>query len=72
MSRTYHHHNREKRIRNQRMRPSDLRRLAHAIISLAEAEAERQAEAEYRAATRARLSEAMPPSRKSKRQKDRP
>lgn len=46
MSRTYHHYkNRDIRVRGIR-RPTDLRRLSHALIDLAQAQAEAEAEAE--------------------------
>lgn len=44
MSRTFHHGNRRIRIRGTRRDPADLRRLARALIELAKAEAEAQAE----------------------------
>jgi hypothetical protein len=45
MSRTYHHYkNRDIRVRGIR-RPTDLRRLSHALIDLAQAQAEAEAEA---------------------------
>ncbi len=47
MSRTYHHYkNRDIRVRGVR-RPTDLRRLSHALIDLAQAQAEAEAEAEH-------------------------
>ena len=46
MSRTYHHYkNRDIRVRGIR-RPTDLRRLAQALIDLEQAKAEAEAEAE--------------------------
>jgi hypothetical protein len=51
MSRTYHHYkNRDIRVRGIR-RPTDLRRLSHALIDLAHAQAEAEAEAEHKSQT---------------------
>jgi hypothetical protein len=47
MSRTYHHGNRNIRVRGIRRESTDLRRLARALIDLAHAEAEAQAESEH-------------------------
>ncbi len=48
MSRTYHHYkNRDIRVRGIR-RPTDLRRLSHALIDLAHAQTETEAEAEHK------------------------
>jgi hypothetical protein len=47
MSRTYHHGNRNIRVRGIRRESTDLRRLARALIDLAHAEAETQAEIEH-------------------------
>jgi hypothetical protein len=54
MSRTYHHGERRIRVRGVR-RPTDLRRLARALIELehSQAQAEAEAEAEHRQAKRA-------------------
>jgi hypothetical protein len=52
MSRTFHHGDRRIRVRGDHKDPPDLRRLARALIALAQAEAESEAEAE--AKTRAR------------------
>lgn len=51
MSRTYHHGERRIRVRGQRRKPTDLKRLARALIELEyqEAQAEAEAEAEHRA-----------------------
>lgn len=46
MSRTYHHGDRRIRVRGVR-RPTDLRRLAQALIELEAARAEAEAEAEH-------------------------
>lgn len=46
MSRTYHHGERRIRVRGMR-RPTDLRRLARALIELEAAQAEAEAEAEH-------------------------
>ena len=46
MSRTFHHGERNIRVRGIRKDPPDLRRLARALIALVEAEAEAEAEAE--------------------------
>lgn len=45
MSRTYHHGDRQIRVRGVRKDPVDLRRLARALIALAQAQAEADAEA---------------------------
>ena len=47
MSRTFHHGERRIRVRAIRKDPPDLRRLARALIELAELQAEAEAEAEY-------------------------
>ncbi len=48
MSRTYHHYkNRDIRVRGIR-RPTDLRRLAQALIDLEQAKTEAEAEAEHK------------------------
>lgn len=48
MSRTYHHYkDRQIRVRGVR-RPTDLRRLAHALIDLEQAKTEAEAEAEHK------------------------
>lgn len=44
MSRTYHHGERRIRVRGVKKDPPDLRRLARALIALAQAEAEATAE----------------------------
>ena len=46
MSRTFHHGERRIRVRGIRNSPPDLRRLARALIELAQAQAEAEAEAE--------------------------
>ena len=46
MSRTFHHGERRIRVRGVRKDPPDLRRLARALIELAQLEAEAEAEAE--------------------------
>jgi hypothetical protein len=46
MSRTYHDGERRLRVRGVRRRPTDLRRLALALIELAQAQAEAEAQAE--------------------------
>lgn len=51
MSRTYHHSERRLRVRGIRQDPTDLRRLARALIDLGQAQAEAEAEAEYRKQT---------------------
>lgn len=43
MSRTFHHSNRQYRIKGVRRKPADMRKLARALIALAESEAEAQA-----------------------------
>jgi hypothetical protein len=52
MSRTYHHGERRLRVRGIRQDPTDLRRLARALIDLGQAQAEAEAEAEYQKQTR--------------------
>lgn len=55
MSRTFHHDkNRERhiRVRGVRRDPVDMRRLARALIALAQAEAEQAAQAEHEAQTK--------------------
>jgi hypothetical protein len=52
MSRTYHHGERRLRVRGIRQNPTDLRRLARALIDLGQAQAEAEAEAEYQKQTR--------------------
>jgi len=52
MSRTYHHGERRLRVRGIRQDPTDLWRLARALIDLAQAQAEAEAEAEYQKQTR--------------------
>ncbi|MGH8995304.1 MAG: hypothetical protein ACRDYB_04625 [Acidimicrobiales bacterium] len=47
MSRTYHHGERRIRVRGIRKDPPDLRRLARALIELAQLEAERDAQADH-------------------------
>ena len=44
MSRTFHNGERRIRVRGIKKNPPDLRRMAHALIALAQAEAEAQAE----------------------------
>lgn len=51
MSRTYHYSERRLRVRGIRQDPTDLRRLARALIDLGQAQAEAEAEAEYRKQT---------------------
>jgi hypothetical protein len=46
MSRTFHHGDRQIRVRSIRNNPPDLRRLARALIELAQAQMEAEAEAE--------------------------
>jgi hypothetical protein len=46
MSRTFHHGERRIRVRGIKRDPTDLRRLARALIELAQAQAEAEAEAE--------------------------
>jgi hypothetical protein len=53
MSRTYHHGERRIRVRGIR-RPTDLRRLARALIDLEQAKAEAEAEAQYRKQSKAK------------------
>ena len=48
MSRTFHHGERRIRVKGVRRDPPDLRRLARALIELAQMEAEAQAEAEHK------------------------
>lgn len=48
MSRTFHHGERRILVRGVRKEQPDLRRLARALIELAQAEAERDAETEHR------------------------
>lgn len=48
MSRTYHHGERRIRVRGVRREPTDLRRLARALIDLAAAEMEAEAEAQHK------------------------
>jgi len=45
MSRTFHHGDRQIRVRSIRNNPPDLRRLARALIELAQAQLEAEAEA---------------------------
>jgi phage terminase large subunit len=52
MSRTYHHGERRLRVRGIKQDPTDLRRLARALIDLGQAQAEAEAEAEHRKQTR--------------------
>lgn len=52
MSRTYHHGERRLRVRGIRQDPTDLRRLARALIDVAQAQLEAEAEAEHRKQTR--------------------
>lgn len=47
MSRTFHHGERRIRVKGVRRQPVDLRRLARALIELAQAEAEAAAQAEH-------------------------
>lgn len=47
MSRTFHHGERHIRVRAIRNSPPDLRRLARALIDLAQAQAEAEAAAEF-------------------------
>ncbi len=47
MSRTFHHGERRIRVRGIKRDPADLRRLARALIELAQAQAEAEAEAEH-------------------------
>jgi hypothetical protein len=47
MSRTFHHGERRVRLRGERHNDPDLRKLARALIDLAQAEAEAEAQAEY-------------------------
>lgn len=51
MSRTYHNGERRIRVRGERRSPTDLRRLARALIDLAQAQAEADAEAEHQTRT---------------------
>jgi len=48
MSRTYHHGERRIRVHGIRKDPPDLRRLARALIELAQLEVEAEAEAEHK------------------------
>ena len=48
MSRTFHHGERRIRVHGVRKDPPDLRRLARALIELAQLEAEAEAEAEHK------------------------
>jgi hypothetical protein len=59
MSRTFHNGERRIRVRGIRKDPPDLRRLARALIALAEAQAETEARAED---TRLQRSETKPPN----------
>ncbi len=54
MSRTFHNNDGHIRVRGVRKDPPDLRRLARALIALAEAQAETEAEAEAQARVQAR------------------
>lgn len=47
MSRTYHNGERRLRVRGVRRKPTDLRRLADALLDLAHAQTEAEAEAEH-------------------------
>jgi hypothetical protein len=47
MSRTFHHGERRIRVRGVRRHPADLRRLAKALIALAQADAEATAQAAH-------------------------
>ncbi len=51
MSRTFHHGDRQIRVRSIRNNPPDLRRLARALIELAQAQLEAEVEAEATAAS---------------------
>lgn len=57
MSRTYHHGERRLRVRGIRQDPTDLRRLARALIDLGQAQAEAEAEAEHQKQTQRRTKE---------------
>jgi hypothetical protein len=61
MSRTYHHGDRKIRVRGIR-RPTDLKRLARALIELEyqQAQAEAEAEVEHRARSKAKRSKPRP------------
>lgn len=48
MSRTYHHGERRIRVRSVRRHPTDLRRLALALIELTQAQAEADAQDEHK------------------------
>jgi hypothetical protein len=52
MSRTFHHNNNQIKVTGIRKDPPDLRRLARALIALAEAQAETEAEAQVKAETK--------------------
>jgi len=64
MSRTFHHGERHIRVREIRNNPLDLRRLARALIELAQAQAEAEAEAEAtaRAEGKKRTTRRRPPT----------
>jgi hypothetical protein len=64
MSRTFHHGERRIRARGIRHDPPDLRRLARALIALAQAQAEAQAEADPQALTR-KTTNNLAPAKKS-------
>ena len=51
MSRTFHHGERRIRVRGERRSDPDLRKLARALIDLVQAEAEAEAEEQYRKRT---------------------
>ncbi len=62
MSRTYHH-GKDRRIRVRGIRrPTDLRRLARALIELEAAQAEAEAEAEYDKQTKAKRAKRRSPT----------
>jgi hypothetical protein len=54
MSRTYHHGERRIRVRGERRKPTDLRRVARALIDLEyqQAQAEAEAKAEHQQAAK--------------------
>lgn len=66
MSRTFHHGDRKIRVRAIRNNPPDLRRLARALIELAQAQAETEAATELQRIQELRSSKSKSPSNRRK------
>ena len=62
MSRTFHHGERQIRVRAIRNSPPDLRRLARALIELAQAQAEVEAEAQAESSAKAKRQKKAAPN----------